>query len=120
MNKFSIYIPRVNKVYNSHHITEELSLYGYINSIDIMKSKYSDNFNSVFVHFVSLNPIKHLNGRNLKEDTIYRESNGLKPLKHKNSLWEKWTILRNKSNAATANAIDDDYIVVDNIYGYGL
>ena len=112
---FSIYIPRIHNNFTSYDICKELSVYGYINFIDIVKCKYPE-YNSVFVHFTFVWPSELLSGRNLMEDIIYKESNGLNPLKHQISYNERWVILRNKS----ANTVNNDSMIVDNVYGYGL
>ena len=114
--EFSIYIPRIHNNFTSYDICKELSVYGYTNYINIIKCKKYPEYNSAFVKFIFVWPSELLSSRNLVEDVIYRESNGLNGLTHLTSSNERWVILRNKS----AKTVNNDSMIVDNIYGYGL
>ena len=100
MSNFSIYIPHIAHHFTNNFIVNQLSCYGKIYSIDILHN--NSNYISAFVHFEITWPLHNLQleGRNLQEDIIYRESNKLPILKHKifqNNQYDTWCILRNKS-----------------------
>jgi hypothetical protein len=97
MSYFSIYIPHISPYLNHNFIVNELSCYGKISAIDIL-SNSSNNSNCAFIHFELTWSNNELDGRNLKEDVVYRESNKLPILKHKLAYNNSyWIILRNKS-----------------------
>ncbi len=122
MTDFSVYIPRIHNYFTISDIISELSCYGKIKDIyKLPKKNYDDYCNPVIVNYTFTLPIDGLNGRTLKEDIIYRESNRLQPFIH----WGKfggWGLVRNLEDLPLNNFqyVNNDSIIYDGIYAAGL
>lgn len=122
MTEFSVYIPRIHNYFTINDIIKELSCYGKIKDVyKLPKKNYDDYCNPVIVNYTFTVPIDGLNGRTLKEDIIYRESNRLQPFIH----WGKfggWGLVRNLEELPLNRliSINNDSIIYDDIYAAGL
>ncbi len=122
MTEFSVYIPRIHNYFTINDIIKELSCYGKIKDVyKLPKKNYDDYCNPVIVNYTFTVPIDDLNGRTLKEDIIYRESNILQPFIH----WGKfggWGLVRNLEDLPLNKSqyINYDSIIYDDIYAAGL
>lgn len=122
MTDFSVYIPRIHNYFTINDIIKELSCYGKIKDVyKLPKKNYDDYCNPVIVNYTFTVPIDDLNGRTLKEDIIYRESNRLQPFIH----WGKfggWGLVRNLEELPLNRliSINNDSIIYDDIYAAGL
>lgn len=129
MTDFAIYIPRIEQYFTTSDIIDELSCYGYITSVQkVTHNNYQqliDKTNAAIVKFSFTIPIDKLNGRTLKEDIIYRETNKVKPFIH----WSRkhtggLALLRNLEpepiNPTFTNKITDYMVNEDGIYAAGL
>ncbi len=122
MTEFSVYIPRIHNYFTINDIISELSCYGKIKDIyKLPKKNYDDYFNPVIVNYTFTIPINERDGRTLKEDIIYRESNRLQPFIH----WGKfggWGLVRNLEELPlnTLISVNNDSIIYDDIYAAGL
>lgn len=85
---FIIYIPFIDSEYNISDIYNELKIYGSISSINRNKD------NSYIIKYDFTLPIESCDGRTLKEDIIYRESNQLPTFTHLTTTNHCWIIIR--------------------------